>query len=178
MIPAHHELALVRRSTSQAGWEGVEGVHLDPTGWTTWAEEEPTPDQVAYIERCTGRLASLGGGACFMNSQQLVLWTDFSQRLQYAEGIGRGYADAGTPFLHAWLVLDGTVLVDVTWRRQDGTSSTVVGTWTPEPRVYRGRTFSRDEVHGSVATGMWTSLLSPEPVPPRRRGGRRSGGRR
>lgn len=155
-------LAFVRGSGHRRGLgPGVEAVELDTMGWTTWGEMTATDEQVAYVEACAGRLRELPLGACFANIQQLVSWTDFGRRLRYAEGIGTD--DIGLPALHAWAILDGALVVDVTWRRHDD-GSFVIGEWAPEHRVYRGRVFDLGDVQASMEmTGQWTSLLSPEP---------------
>jgi hypothetical protein len=74
----------------------------------------PAPQQRAYL-RAAMRGARHRLGECFANAQRLATEND---RLTYREG----YAVAGTGLavLHAWVVLDSTVVVDVTWRGPRG----------------------------------------------------------
>ena len=84
-----------------------------------------SPEQKRYLVKVLRR----EGGRypmkeCFSNSQRVFLCEDLCEdfrkrRLAYYEG----YATSGMmPVLHGWLVLDGECVIDLTWRRREGSN--------------------------------------------------------
>jgi hypothetical protein len=94
---------------------------------------------------------------CFYNSQMLLLagespWSrsEGEGRLTYCEGFGWRYI----PTMHGWLVLDGTHVIDTTWRMdkpmgRGSLADRALGTWNDE-RSYFGVPFSRNYVRRYV----------------------------
>lgn len=89
---------------------------------------------------------------CFHNCQMLAI-ADRSYRLRYCEGIASGAA--GVPMLHAWLVVDGTV-VDVTWPRPNEEDDAFIIGDIPDGYAYCGviyeTDFIRRRIHENDAT--------------------------
>lgn len=68
------------------------------------------PDQRDLLRAARRRAPTPAMRHCFDNAQRLVL-ADRTGRLTYVEG----YAFCLIPVLHAWVALDGGVLIDPTW---------------------------------------------------------------
>jgi hypothetical protein len=77
-----------------------------------------TEEQRAYIERVIERSTfSFEPKQCFANAQYILLY-DHDNRLTYVEGYTFG--NAPIPVLHAWVVIDGDVPVELTLRDMKG----------------------------------------------------------
>lgn len=82
---------------------------------------------------------------CFLNAGDLSL----RGRGEYVEGFAR--VAGGIVAQHAWLTLDGTDAIDVTWRRPAGEC------------YYYGIKFSNAVLEKfSLRTGTWGPLLAPD----------------
>ena len=115
-------------------------------------QRELTPEERAFVEGCAARYGRrFPSGACFKNSQQLLLFGDDEGRLRYVEG----YAScSGIPWLHGWLTI-GEKVIDPTWKlakpRTTGRLRNItMGTWGDEPREYFGAEFTRDAVCAAI----------------------------
>lgn len=139
---------------------------------TAFGSTTPTPAQLAFLQAY--RPDELPIKQCFMNSQRMLLSAATRgvlsgagrHRLTYYEG----YAYAGMiPFHHGWLVLDDTVLVDLTLTpdrdkpRDNRLASRVIGQLPPD-WGYVGVPFTLAEVLTfTLETGLYGSLLDDYP---------------
>lgn len=88
-------------------------------------------------------------GQCFKNCQSVVFDLDpaSAQRLRYCDGIAWRQS---VPMPHAWLVLDDTKVIDVTWTRSyDDGSPLIWGDWDG-PTAYWGTSVPREVVLASM----------------------------
>jgi hypothetical protein len=77
-----------------------------------WPQGDFTQEERDYIRECVQRAGFTPQlGCCFENTRRILALGDVDRRLTYCEG----FASAGIPYHHAWLLLDGRP-VDVTWK--------------------------------------------------------------
>lgn len=115
----------------------------------SWCSSVMTPDQVDAVKRSVAASrCQLRQRECFYNAQRVVL-ADRSGRLAYAEGMALPQC-IPFPVHHGWIVVDGSVVVDLTWRK-DAPSTGVPKRlsnriWGEHNSAYIGSTFPRDAV--------------------------------
>lgn len=120
----------------------------------------PLPPDGMDLIRSVTRGRRLKVKHCFQNAANAV-FDDVSGRLAYCEG----YAIRIFPVHHAWVLLDGEIVVDLTWNREDGSSSwkladKVIGEWDPNRFAYYGVAFSTERLRKAVLRSrMYDSLL-------------------
>lgn len=111
-------------------------------------ESAPLPPDGMAVIRAAVRGHHLHMRACFANAARAVL-SDRTGRLAYCEG----YAFNVIPTLHAWAVLDGAIVVDLTWERgypcTGRLRSKIIGTFGDE-MAYFGVTFTTEQVREVV----------------------------
>lgn len=95
---------------------------------------------------------------CFMNAQLLA--DAYPDRLTYREGFAVSLS--GFPCLHGWCVLDGTHVVDVTWRTKlRGAGGRRIRGVFPHTWSYLGVTIQNQGRHASraIQLGAWSSYI-------------------
>lgn len=115
-------------------------------------------DGMQVVQSAVGR-RRLRVKECFSNAADVVL-ADASGRLAYCEG----FAARIIPVHHAWAVLDGQYVVDLTWNRagekmaSSSLKSKIVGRF--DDCAYLGVVFSRQRLGQALAEcGHYDSLL-------------------
>jgi hypothetical protein len=121
---------------------------------------KPLPsDGMALLKAATKR-KRLKVRHCFQNAAEAVLF-DSTGRLTYCEG----YALRMIPVHHAWVILDGDIVVDLTWNRAEGSTSSrladkVIAEWDRDTFAYFGVPFSTARLRRSILRSrMYDSLL-------------------
>lgn len=115
----------------------------------------PTDEQIAFIRATLCRYRFLKGN-CFWNAQKAVISAN-NHRLEYAEGTLSAYSSR--PIHHAWVVLDGEVVVELSQRCmpwEKSPRSPLRGRYVgefPAQWQYIGVRFATIEVARSVMTG-------------------------
>lgn len=135
-----------------------------------FSSSKPTAEQRAYL-RDVARSMRFVMKQCFANAQQLLVTEHMmgGDRLRYAEG----WASTGfLPVHHGWLVLDGKILVDPTFKvdgkpracaagtsRPGGIASSTIGVLSPSQSYY-GVVFPTDVVVDRIRrTGEYATLI-------------------
>lgn len=99
---------------------------------------------------------------CFHNSQTIAIF-DATKRLVYFEGWAIGAASF--PIHHGWLVLDGKIVIDTTWRAADR-QKPVMGQ-IPREWAYAGVPFETKEIRRRILKeGATNSILDDYRFPP------------
>lgn len=117
-----------------------------------FASRKPTAEQIAYVKSVAGRQRYMMK-ECYSNAQRLLLQEAFlpvEKRLRYVEGYVGGTL---FPIMHGWLVLDGDIVIDPTFKADGsarvsgpgGVASGTLGVYR-SPREYFGVTFQTDAV--------------------------------
>lgn len=131
---------------SMAGYETLRGLIARAGQPFDAPGQALTAEQWALVRRCAPK--DLPMKQCFMNSQ-LAVAQDFSGRLQYFEG----FVFTGMfPLQHAWLVLDKTIVVDLTLvrdrekKRTNRLQTRIIGE-IPSDYGYLGVPLTKQEIH-------------------------------
>lgn len=148
---------MVERRRRPDGWHYDGPHHFLLTHGRAFESAELPPDGMDVIRAATSRRRKLKVRQCFKNAQYAAL-DDTTGRLLYCEG----FATSIIPTHHAWTVLDGRVVADLTWERGHTTtgklSSKIIGTLGE--REYFGVVFSQRTVRDAVLLGeAYGSLL-------------------
>lgn len=157
-------LIMGRASMSAArGWAYPSVFHFVLEHGTDFESQLIPPDAMEVLEKAVGR-RKLPVKCCFQNAADVVL-SDDTGRLSYCEGYGIRLI----PAHHAWVVIDGIYVADVTWNRlnqplmSSRLSSKILGVWKSDDVAYVGVQFSRKRLSAALTeTEVYGSLLLDE----------------